>query len=117
MNRFFFRVSCMTIAALLVFNISFAPDASSRLNIDEVLDIESMRPTGERHKAMVPDTLDLVDQMEYSVNILTNSPCQYDSRSDQNYKHWGCRCHTSLGTSTTYCWRLGNGGCNKRRQG
>ena len=98
MNRFFFRVSCMTIAALLVFNISFAPDASSRLNIDEVLDIESMRPTGERHKAMVPDTLDLVDQMEYSVNILTNSldpshayavgSIQYDKKPEIYYPNW-----------------------------
>jgi len=45
--------------------------SGAKLNPDEVLDIETVKPKGEYYEATVPDTLDLAKRAEYSVNVLT----------------------------------------------
>lgn len=67
--------ACFALICLIGVSETEAFDSLSGkpLNPEEVLDLESMRPTGEWETAEVPDTLDLVEQMGYSINILTNS--------------------------------------------
>ena len=88
-------VSVCILAPVVLFN---EPSFGAKLDPDEVLDLESMRPTGEWHEATVPDTLDLVEQMKMSINILTNSlnpeysyavqSINYNDTPERKYDNW-----------------------------
>ena len=71
--------SILSITLLFCMLISFSQAATVDtafgkldLNPETILNLETMKPTGQWQEAEVPDTLDLVEQMMFSINVLTN---------------------------------------------
>jgi hypothetical protein len=53
--------------------LAAAPTQAQRPDPDQILDPDSIKPKGIYYEATVPDTLDLAQRAEYSLNILTKN--------------------------------------------